>query len=166
MTVVVGRDDNSGGEKQRGGRMKTFTYSDAGIALTKGFEGLRLTAYRDCGGVLTIGYGHTGPDVVVGMTIDEAKAETLLRADLQTAVDCVNRSVTATITQNQFDALVDFCFNVGCGSLLNSTLLRKLNATDFSGAAAQVGLWVHAGSEVVAGLVRRRKLEAEMFAQM
>ena len=145
--------------------MQTFTYSDAGIALTKGFEGLRLTAYQDCAGVLTIGYGHTGPDVVEGMTIDEAQAEALLRADVQVAVDCVNRAVTAAITQNQFDALVDFCFNVGCGSLLNSTLLRKVNAADFAGAAAQFALWVHAGGEVVAGLVRRREEEAEMFGQ-
>ena len=143
--------------------MQTFVYSDAGIALTKGFEGLRLTAYRDCGGVLTIGYGHTGPDVAEGMTIDEAQAEVLLRADLQSAVDCVNRAVIPAITQNQFDALVDFCFNVGCGALLNSTLLRKLNAGDFAGAAAQFAVWVHAGGEVVAGLVRRRELEAEMF---
>jgi len=144
--------------------MKTFTYSEAGIALTKGFEGLRLTAYRDCAGVLTIGYGHTGPDVVAGKTIDEAEAETLLRTDLQSAVACVNRAVTAAITQNQFDALVDFCFNVGCGAFEKSTLLRKVNAADFVGAAAQFAMWVHAGGEVVAGLVRRRKLEAEMFA--
>jgi lysozyme len=143
--------------------MQTFRYSDAGIALTKGIEGLRLTAYRDCAGVLTIGYGHTGPDVVAGKAIDEAQAEALLQADVQVAVECVNRAVTAAITQNQFDALVDFCFNVGCGAFLNSTLLRKVNAADFAGAAAQFALWVHAGGEVVAGLVRRRKLEAEMF---
>jgi lysozyme len=143
--------------------MQTFTYSDAGIVLTKGFEGLRLTAYRDCAGVLTIGYGHTGPDVVVGLVIDEARAEELLRNDLEEAVACVNRAVTAAIAQNQFDALVDFCFNVGCGAFLNSTLLRKVNAADFAGAATQFALWVHAGGEVVAGLVRRRKMEAEMF---
>ena len=143
--------------------MQTFAYSDAGIALTKGFEGLRLTAYRDCGGVLTIGYGHTGPDVIEGVTIDEAQAETLLRTDVQVAVECVNRAVTAAITQNQFDALVDFCFNVGCGALMNSTLLRNVNAADFAGAAAQFALWVHAGGEVVPGLVRRRELEAQMF---
>ena len=57
--------------------MQEFVYSDAGIALTKGFEGLRLTAYRDCAGVLTIGYGHTGPDVAEGMTIHEEQAEEL-----------------------------------------------------------------------------------------
>jgi len=145
--------------------MQTFKYSDAGVALTKSFEGLRLKAYKDCAGVLTIGYGHTGTDAVEGMTIDEAQADTLLRNDLQSAVDCVNRAVTAKITQNQFDALVDFCFNVGCGALLNSTLLRKVNAADFTDAAAQFGLWVHAGGEVVAGLVRRRKLEAGMFLE-
>ena len=93
------------------------------------------------------------------------EAEELLRTDLQSAVDCVNRAVTAAITQNQFDALVDFCFNVGCGAFEKSTLLRKVNAADFAGAATQFALWVHAGGEVVAGLVRRRKLEAEMFAR-
>jgi lysozyme len=155
--------DKRKGRQNKGGKMQTFTYSDAGIELTKGFEGLRLAAYRDCAGVLTIGYGHTGPDVVEGKTIDEAEAEALLRADLQTAVDCVNRAVTAAISQNQFDALVDFCFNVGCGAFEKSTLLRKVNAGDFAGAAAQFALWVHAGGEVVAGLVRRRKMEAEMF---
>ena len=143
--------------------MQTFIYSDAGIALTKGFEGLRLIAYRDCAGVLTVGYGHTGPDVVEGMVIDEADAEALLRKDMQEAVDCVNRAVTAAITQNQFDALVDFCFNVGCGALLSSTLLRKVNAGDSAEAATQFALWVHAGGEVVAGLVRRRKEEAALF---
>jgi lysozyme len=143
--------------------MQKFVCSDTGIALTKGFEGLRLKAYRDCADVLTVGYGHTGPDVVIGLVIDEARAEELLMADLREAIACVNRAVTAAITQNQFDALADFCFNVGCGAFLNSTLLRKVNAADFAGAAAQFALWVHAGGEVVAGLVRRRKMEAEMF---
>jgi len=90
--------------------MQTFTYSDTGFALTRGFEGLRLTAYQDCAGVWTIGYGHTGPGVLPGQTITAVEAETLLHADLAEAVACVNRAVTATITQPQFDALVDFCF--------------------------------------------------------
>jgi lysozyme len=144
--------------------MQTMTYSEQGLAMTKSFEGLRLTAYQDCGGVWTIGYGHTGADVGAGEMITESAAETLLRADLQSAVECVNRVVTAVISQAQFDALVDFCFNVGCGSLEKSTLLRKVNAGDFAGAAAQFGLWVHAGGKVVEGLVKRRKVETEMFA--
>ena len=143
--------------------MNSFTYSDTGVALTKGFEGLSLKSYRDVAGIWTIGYGHVGPDLSAGMTITEADAEAMLRADLADAVTCVNRAVNVPIEQGQFDALVDFTFNVGRGNLLQSTLLRKVNAGDVEGAAAQFGLWVHAGGEVVAGLVRRRKAEAEMF---
>jgi lysozyme len=143
--------------------MNRYQYSDAGMAMTKAFEGLSLKAYQDCAGVWTIGYGHVGPSLIAGMKISEADAEALLRADLVDAVNCVNRAVNVPIRQNQFDALVDFCFNAGRGNLLQSTLLRKVNLGDFRGAAAQFGLWVHAGGEVVAGLVRRRKAEAEMF---
>ena len=144
--------------------MQIHTYSDNGLALTRSFEGLRLTAYQDCGGVWTIGYGHTGPDVHADLTITDAEADALLRADVADAVTCVNRAVNVPITQNQFDALVDFCFNCGRGSLLQSTLLRKVNIGDFAGAAEQFALWDHAGGKVVPGLVRRRKAEAELFA--
>jgi lysozyme len=144
--------------------MQQFMYSDKGLALTKSFEGLRLEAYQDCGGVWTIGYGHTGSTVVEGMKISEPNAVILLLADLVDAVTCVNRGVTASISQSQFDALVDFCFNAGRGSFLQSTLLRRVNLDDCAGAVAQFGLWVHAVGEVVAGLVRRRKAEAELYA--
>jgi lysozyme len=144
--------------------MQNFTYGDKGITLTKNFEGLRLTSYQDCAGVWTIGYGHTGTDVAPGRTISEFEAEALLRSDLAAAVACVNRAVKVPIAQNQFDALVDFCFNAGRGSFLGSTLLRKVNAEDFEGAAVQFSLWVHAGGEVVPGLVRRRAAEAELFS--
>jgi lysozyme len=143
--------------------MQEFNYSDHGLALTKSFEGLHLEAYRDCAGVWTIGYGHTGPTLAAGQTISEPEAEEFLRADLADAVACVNRGIQSVISQNQFDAMVDFCFNAGRGNFLQSTLLRKLNSGDFAGAAAQFALWVHAGGEVVAGLVRRRKAEAELF---
>jgi len=144
--------------------MQLFSYSDNGFALSKSFEGLRLTAYQDVGGVWTIGYGHTGPNVRAGLTITQAEADALLRSDVEDAVTCVNRAVNVPITQNQFDALVDFCFNCGRGSLLQSTLLRKLNIGDFTGAAEQFALWDHAGGDVVQGLVRRRQAEAELFA--
>ena len=144
--------------------MQEFSYSDRGLALTKSFEGLRLEAYQDCVGVWTIGYGHTGAAVDEGMTVDAAEAAALLRADLSDAVACVNQKVTSTISQHQFDAMVDFCFNAGRGNFLQSTLRRKVNLEDFAGAAAQFELWVHAGGEVVAGLVRRRKAEAELFS--
>ena len=144
--------------------MQLFSYSDNGFALSKSFEGLRLTAYQDVGGVWTIGYGHTGPNVRAGLTITQAEADALLRSDVEDAVTCVNRAVNVPITQNQFDALVDFCFNCGRGSQLQSTLLRKVNIGDFAGAAAQFALWDHAGGEVVEGLVKRRTAEAELFA--
>ena len=140
-----------------------FKYSSAGMALTKGFEGLRLTAYQDVAGVWTVGFGHTGPGIAAGMTISEPYAELLLEADLALAVACVNRAVQRKISQNQFDALVDFCFNAGRGNFLQSSLLRKVNLGDFAGAVVQFGLWVHAGGEVVPGLVRRRKAEAALF---
>lgn len=144
--------------------MASFCYSEQGLALTRSFEGLHLEAYRDCAGVLTIGYGHTGVDVHEGQTISEADAESLLRADLADAITCVNRSVKTEILQNQFDALVDFCFNAGRGNFQQSTLLKKVNGGDFAGAAAQFGLWVHAGGVVIPGLVRRRGAEAALFS--
>ncbi len=143
--------------------MQKFSYSDKGLALTKSFEGLHLEAYRDCAGIWTIGYGHAGPTVSAGQSISEAEAENLLEADLAAAVACVNHAVQVAISQNQFDAMVDFCFNAGRGNFVQSTLLRKVNGGDFQGAAAQFALWVHAGGEVVAGLVRRRDAEAALF---
>jgi lysozyme len=143
--------------------MQTFSYSQEGFELTKSFEGLRLQAYRDCAGIWTIGYGHTGPSLLEGMTITEPEAEMLLRADLADAIGCVNKAVKVEICQKQFDALVDFCFNAGRGNFMQSSLLRKVNLEDFAGAAVQFGLWVHAGGKVVPGLVRRRKAEMQLF---
>jgi lysozyme len=144
--------------------MNEFDYSGAGLALTKSFEGLRLSAYQDSGGVWTIGYGHTGPEVHAGQHISEAEAQTLLRADMTAAVDCVRRAVQVKLTQGQFDALVDFCFNAGQGGLLGSSLLRCVNRGEFAEAVEQFGLWVHAGGRVAPGLVRRRAAEAALFA--
>lgn len=145
--------------------MQEFSYSDSGLALTKNFEGLHLKAYQDCAGTWTTGYGHTGPGVFAGQVISELEADVLLGADLADATACVNRAVQVSISQGQFDAMVDFCFNAGRGSFVQSTLLRKLNSGDFAGAAAQFALWVHAGGKVVAGLVLRRRAEAKLFSR-
>lgn len=143
--------------------MNEFDYSSTGLALTRSFEGLRLSAYQDSAGVWTIGYGHTGPGVHSGQRITEPEAEVLLRMDLAAAIDCVRRAVKVPLTQGQFDALVDFCFNTGSGSFLASSLLRLLDAGDVESAAQQFGLWVHAGGRVIPGLVRRRAAEAALF---
>lgn len=140
-----------------------FAYSDAGLTLTKNFEGCRLSAYADQGGVWTVGYGHTGPGVHAGLTITQDQADTFLLSDVAGAVACVNRLVTAPIQQYQFDALVDFTFNLGCACLASSTLLRAVNAGDFAEAANEFLRWDHVGGMVVQGLLRRRQAEAQMF---
>src|ERR1700743_31650 len=104
--------------------MAEMDYSDAGYALTEEFEGLRLTAYQDSVGVWTIGYGHTGADVTPDLTITQEQAGALLQQEVAASVSCVNAAVTVELAQNQFDALVDFTFNLGCGSLRSSTLLK------------------------------------------
>lgn len=138
-----------------------------GIDLIKSFEGCKLTAYKCPAGVWTIGYGHTGKvdgkAVASGMTITAAKATELLRADLSKFEAAVNSYVTAPITQNMFDALVSFAFNCGSVALKSSTLLKKLNAKDYSGAAAEFPKWNKAGGVVLNGLIRRREREQQLF---
>lgn len=140
-----------------------MNYSDKGLALTKQFEGLRLSAYQDGGGVWTIGYGHT-KGVYKGQVISEAQASSFLMEDVQEAVKAVNKYVTVPINQNQFDALVDFTFNLGVNALASSTLLRMLNSGNVSGAAAQFVRWNKDNGVVVAGLTRRREAEAQLFS--
>lgn len=143
--------------------MANFKYSSGGLQLTKQFEGCELKAYQDQVGVWTIGYGHTGTDVKKGLTITEDQASTLLAADVAWAVTCVNKSVKVAINQNQFDALVDFVFNLGCANLGQSTLLRLLNSGQHSDAAKEFLRWNRAGGKVLAGLTRRRQAEMDLF---
>lgn len=144
--------------------MNNFTYSEAGLALTRQFEGIHLTAYADQAGIWTIGYGHTGPGIHAGLAITQEQAETLLAGDVVRAATCVNRLVTAPISQSQFDALVDFAFNLGPARLASSILLRDVNAGDFSSAAAQFLLWDHVRGVIIPGLLRRREAEAKLFS--
>jgi lysozyme len=143
--------------------MNNFTYDNQGLALTEGFEGCRLVAYPDVRGIWTIGYGHTGADVFEGLVIAQPQAEALLVSDVAAAVACVNHTVTVDITQDEFDALVDFTFNAGRGAFVTSTLLRYVRAGNMAGAAAQFGLWVNAGGVKCSGLVRRRDAEELLF---
>jgi len=146
--------------------MNNYKYSKDGLHLTEGFEGVRLTAYPDPatgGDPWTIGYGHTGPEVHSGMTITQEQAENYLMQDVAKAASDVNAKVTVEITQNEFDALVDFAFNCGCGNLNNSTLLKKLNAGDHEGAAQEFLKWDMAAGHHMAGLLRRRQAEELLF---
>ena len=141
-----------------------LAYSREGLRLTELFEGDVLTAYQDQRGTWTIGYGHTA-GVHPGQTITQAEAEALLAADIESAVRTVNEAVAVTLTQAQFDALVDFAFNVGAGNFRRSTLLKEVNAGHFPEAAAQFNLWDHCGGVVNAGLLRRRRAEAAEFSR-
>ena len=140
-------------------------YSKDGLALTETFEGCRLQAYQDSVGVWTIGYGHT-ENVFDGQVCSQDEAEQFLLQDVQTAVNAVNTYVKAPLTQHQFDALVDFTFNLGTGSLHSSTLLKLVNAGDFLSAAEEFEKWDKAGGVVVAGLLRRRVAEKTEFTEV
>jgi GH24 family phage-related lysozyme (muramidase) len=135
-----------------------------GIALIKSFEGLSLNKYQDIVGKWTIGYGHLIlPDEVFNVALTEAQAETLLRRDLAVSEKGVNQYVLVPLTQNQFDALVSFTFNLGVGNLKSSTLLRVLNAHQYQSAADEFLRWDKAGGKQVAGLTRRRAAERALF---
>lgn len=137
--------------------------SEKGLDLIRSFEGLELKAYKDSVGVLTIGWGSTGSHVKVGMVITKGQAEDLLKQDVSRFEKGVNDLVKVPLTQNQFDSLVSFSFNLGLGNLKSSTLLRKLNASDYSGAANEFLRWNKAGGKVLNGLTRRRQAEKDMF---
>lgn len=141
--------------------------SDKGIALIKQFEGCKLTAYQDSVGVWTIGYGWTQPvdgkSIRAGMTIKQETAERLLKTGLVSYESDVSRLVKVGLTQGQFDALVSFTYNLGARSLSTSTLLRKLNAGDYVGAADEFIRWNKAGGKVLNGLTRRREAERALF---
>ena len=141
-------------------------YSKDGLHLTEHFEGCRLSAYPDPGSggdPWTIGYGHTGPEVVDGLVITQEQAEEYLRQDVKKAEADVNAKVTVELTQDEFDALVDFAFNCGCGNLNHSTLLKKINAGDFEGAAEEFLKWDMAAGHHMAGLLKRRQAEELEF---
>jgi len=143
--------------------VNNFTYSKSGLSLTESCEGCRCEAYQDVSGVWTIGYGHTGPDVHAGLCITEQQAEDLLAHDISGSAAFVNQAVTVPLTQDEFDGLVDFVFNIGTGAFAKSTMLADLNASNFTAAAAQFQLWDHAGGKVVAALLQRRNEEAQLF---
>lgn len=143
--------------------MSNFVYSKRGLGLTEGFENCCLVAYKDIRGRWTIGYGHTGPEVHEGLTWTQQQANDALAVDILWASATVNRLVTYPINQCEFDALVDFVFNVGAGNFGSSTMLKDLNAGDIKNAAMQFDLWDHAGGSVVAGLLRRRETELTEF---
>lgn len=138
--------------------------SDTGLRRIGQAEGLRLVAYKDRGGVWTIGYGHTGPEVGEGLTCTPQQALEWLRGDAAWASAAADRHVAVPLAQDQYDILVCFVFNVGETQFARSNLLRKLNDADYAGAAAELSRWVHNETGAVdPDLVARRAVERSIF---
>ena len=139
--------------------------SPLGLALLEFIEEFKVEAYPDSGGVLTIGYGHTGVDVYRGMTCTLSQAAQWLATDVHRAEVAVETLVKVKLTQSQFDALVIFAYNVGTGEkgFAGSTLLRYLNADDAKDAATQFLIWDKVRGIENLGLERRRRLEMAFF---
>ena len=142
--------------------MTLMTISQKGINLIKTFEGCKLFAYRDSVGIATIGYGHT-KDVRIGMSITQKQAEEFLKSDIK-PVERILNGMGVNYTQNQFDALTSWIFNLGEGNFKKSTMYKKIisKASD-TDITDQMIKWHNAGGKPLLGLKRRRVAEANMF---
>ena len=136
--------------------------SNKGHDLLKYFEGCELEAYQDSVGVWTIGYGHT-KGVHEGMVITQEQAEQMLLDELKEYEGYVEDMVEVELTQEQFDALVVWVYNLGPTNFKNSTLLKRINEGNFEDVPYQLKRWNKAGGKVLLGLERRREAEAKMF---
>ena len=147
--------------------------SKSAYILIHTFEGCRLHAYKCPSGVWTIGWGHTA-GVYEGMTITREQANELLKKDVAIFEDHLNYSLGLDdagrmpnglpISQHQFDALLSFTFNIGTGNLARSTLLRKVKANPKDPSIrGEFSRWVYGGGKRLPGLVRRRKMEADLY---
>lgn len=141
--------------------------SRSGIDLITRWEGCKLTAYKDGGGVWTIGYGHTSaagaPDVKAGLKISLPDAKEIFVRDVVKYEAAVDKAINRPMTQGQFDAMVSLCYNIGPGAFAGSTLVRKFNAGDIAGAKKAFASWVKDNGKVVKGLQNRRADEQNHF---
>ena len=142
--------------------------SEKGLGLIKEFEGLVLKPYKDAVGIPTIGYGNTyyedGRKVSLSdPAITEERATALLKMVVKRYEDAINRYVQVPITQNQFDALVSFAYNIGNENVRKSTLMKLLNRKQYTEAADQLLRWNKAGGKTLKGLTRRRQAERVLF---
>lgn len=136
--------------------------SDEGIQFLKSFEGCRLEAYQDQAGIWTIGYGHTA-GVKEGDTCTQEQAERWLKDELENAADFVRNSVEVELTQGQFDAIVDFVYNLGPRAFKYSTLRSLIQSGQMDRAADEFPRWNHVNGKVSKGLTLRRLAEKAIF---
>jgi GH24 family phage-related lysozyme (muramidase) len=152
---------------------RNMTTSEAGLQLIEESEGFRARLYNDAAGHCTIGYGHlvhrgncngrAPSEIRFRHGISRSDAEALLSQQVSQFEAVVSSSVKVPLNQSQFDALVDFCYNLGPSAFKNSTLLEKLNSGDYSAVPAELLKYVYAGGRKLAGLQRRREREVELW---
>ena len=137
-----------------------------GINFIKREEGENLTGYLDSRGVPTIGVGHTGKvgtrPVTAGMIVTTDISDALLMDDIAWVEETIKNNVKVALTQNQYDALCSLVFNIGAGAFISSSVLKKLNASDYKGAAEAMLMWKRAGNDPEI-LLPRRKREYKLF---
>lgn len=148
-----------------------YKLNKASMKLIKHFEGWRSKSYKDPAGIWTIGYGHTSaagnPKVTRGMSITKAYGDQLLLRDLQQYAKVVDENVKVKLTENQFGALVSFCYNVGPSNFKKSSVLNRVNRKLFDQVPARLLLWnkatVNGRLKPLRGLTRRRRAEGRLF---
>ncbi len=140
-----------------------MTPSQRCLDLIKSFENCKLTAYLDQAGIPTIGYGSTGPGIELGVTWSQSQANMALVARCNAIGSILNGCVRPTLTQNEFDALVSLCYNIGQGAFRGSKLLKAINTRDEEGIKQEWLSWDHIKGVVVQGLLNRREAELELF---
>ena len=147
----------------------TRKISQHGLEKLKQWEGLKTKAYKDAGGVWTIGYGHTAtagePKPRAGMVITAAEAERILLKDLVQYEAAVENNVKVKLNDNQFAALVSFVYNIPLVSFKKSTLLKKLNAGNYDAVPTELMKWTKAGGKKLQGLVNRRRAEGYLWME-
>jgi len=148
--------------------MKVMKVSEKGINLIKRFEGLILKPYLCPAKIPTIGYGNTFYEDGTKVTMNDKPitaemAEKLLKITVNNFALKVQEIIKVTLLQHQFDAIVSFAYNVGIGNLKKSTLLKKINNSEFKEAIFEFGKWNKAGGKVLKGLTTRREAERQMF---
>ena len=137
-----------------------------GVEFIKGWETLALVPYPCAAGVITWGYGHARKRVEpVPESVTEEGAEQLLARDITDACKSVLRLIRVPLTDEQFDALVSFAFNVGGGALQRSTLRQLVNREEHGDVPDEFLKWIRAGGKVLHGLVRRRRAEGEIYME-
>ena len=147
----------------------TRQISPHGLEKLKQWEGLKTKAYKDAGGVWTIGYGHTAmagePKPRAGMVITPAEAENILLKDLVQYETAIENNVKVKLTDNQFAALVSFVYNIPLASFKKSKLLKKLNAGNYDAVPTELMKWTKAGGKKIQGLVNRRRAEGYLWME-